>query len=225
MEAKKYITHKVTRNELKKGVYSEEYSSVETSLYTKIIILVALLLLSYKICVSKDAGCINLVNKAVSFAIVDRGINFTDSNKMDSTEHFGPVAGNKNNTVDSDALIADTLNFIAQQNKMVTDSMVNSYFDGIDDADSTYRVSKSVKSGTFLLTIIVSPMVTVLPVAVASAIYPSTKHLHVDANKLRNAAYMKGYKYEAHFIKKRKLWGCYFEGGTPWCVLASFLAI
>jgi hypothetical protein len=223
MEAKKYITHQVTKRPSGAGIYSEEYSSVLTSRYVKVIVLFALMLISYKICIATDVGYIKSINETANNVLADTVISNADSNKTDSDECYAPVEPNASKSIDSSYAV--TLNLLADQNEAIANNMVNSYFDGIDDADSMYRVSKSIKSGTFLATITASPLITVFPLAIASMISPSMKNLHIDPSKLNNAAYVKGYKYQAHYIKKRKLWGCFVEGGTPWCILMGFLIL
>jgi hypothetical protein len=223
MEAKKHITYKVTKGASGNGTYSEEYSSAIMSRYIKVIILFILMLLSYKICVSKDSGYKRSINEKANKMLADTAIRDADTNRTDSDKCFAPAVVNVNRSMDSS--YATTLNLLASQNETIVDSIVNSYFDGVNDADSEYKVNKSIKAGAFLMTIVASPLISVFPVAISSIVHPSGKHLHVDAVKLNNPAYMKGYVYQAHYIKKRQLWGAFLEGGTPWCILSAFLLL
>ena len=110
-----------------------------------------------------------------------------------------------------------------QDNMPTAYIMVDDYLQGVEDAANKYNLKKLHRTGIFVASILFSPLLTVIPVAIASKIPPA--HLKVNASQKNNAAYMKGYKYEAKYIKKRQLWGSLVGGGTPWCIAAGLLLL
>ena len=225
MEAKKQIARKAREHKTGIDSYPKEYSSVLMEHYAKIIILIALMALSYRICLAGSAGYTKSNNALVNITVADTGISTSDSNKMDTAECCRITISNPVSISSKDTASMASLNLVAEQNMVMVDSMLNSYFQGVDAADSTYRVKKIYKSGVFLMTVVVSPLISIFPVAISSIVHPSQKNLHIADAKLNNAAYMKGFDYQAHYIKKRQLWGTFLEGGTPWCMLAAFLLL
>jgi hypothetical protein len=219
MEAKESITNNVTKHTL---IGNSKYSSG----YTKAIILLILLILTYKICISERVGDVILIHNGINRSLGDTNMNMQDSNRADTDACLAPTlyqGVNFKNT--EDVAIIDTLNMIEQQNENLVDSMVNSYFRGINFADSTYKIKKLYTSGASLLTILATPLVSVFPVAISSAIFPSVKHLQTNVANLNDKSFVKGYRYEAHYLKKRKLWGSFMVGGTPWCIVMGFLML
>jgi hypothetical protein len=193
--------------------------------YGKATSLFAILILSYQIAVSGPFDSIKIINKILNDTTADTNINKIYSGKSSGIEHVKFLINDGDKSMLSGNIVeTDTLNLIAEQNKVVVDSMINSYFTGIDDAANSYSIKKSYQWGILFTTLVFSPLLTIIPVAIASAKFPSSRHMHVtDTSRFNNAAYMKGYEYQAHFIKKRELWGALAGGSTVWLAIVSFI--
>lgn len=222
MKTKKFIT----ALKIKNGSFYKQNIASKLTGYGKKTGLIAIMLLSCQIGKSNSLDSNKITNTTMCILIADSA-NAATSNMADSSECANPATGKsvKGLSHSSHNTMADTLNFVAQQNEAIAGNMVNSYFQGIDDADSAYSIKKSSKAGIVLATIICTPILSFFPVAISSVISPSVKRLHADVSKFKNAAYRKGYRYQAHYIKKRQLWGSYVEGGTPWCIVMGFLTL
>jgi hypothetical protein len=102
--------------------------------------------------------------------------------------------------------------------------MITSYFHGADDADDHYKAKKSGKGLILATTLLGSPVLGLLPAAICSAISPKRKNLQVPSSKLvTNDPYMRGYKNEAHYIKKRNTWPCYVAASLAWVCVVGFI--
>ncbi|HWY98239.1 MAG TPA: hypothetical protein VNY36_04040 [Bacteroidia bacterium] len=121
---------------------------------------------------------------------------------------------------------ADTLNMLSKVNKATADSMTNFYYLGGHDADNNYTAKKSGKRVVFFTSLIGSPIIGLIPAIISSATYPSVRNLKIrDKNLLHNKAYMKGYRDEAHDIKKRAVWGNYLAGSVVWIAIANIILL
>jgi hypothetical protein len=117
---------------------------------------------------------------------------------------------------------ADTLNPAFEANQAKVDSMMTLYFRGTDDADNNYKAKKSGKWLIFGATIIGTPVLGLIPAIITSRVQPSAKNLNIPEGALsHNTAYIKGYKDEAHDIKKKAIWNHYLTGSSVWAVLLN----
>lgn len=187
--------------------------------------LVGILMISYQIGVSKNICLNNYISSKIS--ALEDSVRGT----MDSDREDGQACTTFSNTTETSDVMylndfsADTLIRSTHQNRDMAYKMVESYFQGVQDANSNFNVKKGHRAGVLVVTAVCSPLLTAIPVAIASGIAPSSKNLHVNPSKLNNASYMRGYKYQAHAIKKKELWGSFVGGGTPWCIVAGFLLL
>ncbi|HTB07102.1 MAG TPA: hypothetical protein VK806_09140 [Bacteroidia bacterium] len=121
---------------------------------------------------------------------------------------------------------ADTLNPAFEANQTKVDSMMTLYFRGTDDADNNYKAKKSCKWLVFGASVIGTPVLGLIPAIITSSVHPSARNLNVpEGALLHNAAYMKGYKDEAHDIKKRAIWNHYLTGSSIWAVVLNVAII
>jgi hypothetical protein len=118
----------------------------------------------------------------------------------------------------------DTLNKIMAMNATLVDSIVSSYFKGIDDADKRYNAHKSGKRAIFFTSLVGGPVTSLIPAIVTSSKAPAPANMHIDDYiMIHDLAYIKGYKYESHCIKKKAIWGNYIAGSVVWVAIVLFL--
>jgi len=121
---------------------------------------------------------------------------------------------------------ADTLNPEIKFNKSRIDSMTKFYYQGTHDADNNYHAQHSGKRAIFFTSLIGTPLLGIIPAIVSSSTRPKLQNLNIkDASLLNNPAYMKGYKDEAHDIKKRLVWGNYVAASVTWLAVANILLL
>jgi len=95
-----------------------------------------------------------------------------------------------------------------------------SYQQGMLDAQRMYPARNTGAGGTFCTSLFLSPVFGLVPAFICSSNPPKTTNLGVmDADKLNDEEYMRGYTEEAYKIKKKKVWIGY-GGGS-----AAYLAI
>lgn len=103
------------------------------------------------------------------------------------------------------------------------DAMVNSYFRGVYDADSNYKAKKTGKGLIFVTTLITGPVGGLIP-AIACSSMPPKNNLNIPNSPwVSNESYMKGYKSEAHYIKKHNTWPCYIIASIIWIAAANLV--
>lgn len=226
MEANKMTTQIARRDMVGTVSLLKENSFFQPQHSIKIILLVGLVLLVYKTCLSEGKDSVMTIYKGATMVKIDTSFNTADSNRKDSMVYAAQASYDVCTAADmANGSIQDSLDFIAKENKTTADSMVNSYFLGIEAADTSYRIKKSHKWEVILITAVASPLLSVIPVAIASSTVPEANLLHTDPSMLNNEAYMKGFMYEVHYIKKRSLWAAFVKGGTPWCMIMGFLTL
>ena len=121
---------------------------------------------------------------------------------------------------------ADTINPEIKFNKLRIDSITKFYYQGMHDADNNYNAKRSGKRAIFFTALIGTPVLGIIPTIVSSSTRPKLKNLNIkDASLLTNPAYMKGYKDEAHQIKKRLVWGNYVAASVTWLAIANIVLL
>lgn len=87
------------------------------------------------------------------------------------------------------------------------------YLKGQNDADRYYTGKNCGAGGTFATTIGVGAVLGLIPAIACGSTIPKTENLVIqNRNLLNNDNYLKGYKDEAHKIKKHKVWRWYGIG-------------
>ena len=124
------------------------------------------------------------------------------------------------------ANVVDTLNPAFAANEAKVDSIMSFYFRGTDDADYSYTGKKSGKWIIFGTSIIGTPVLGIIPAIISSSVCPSKRNLNLPDEALsHNPAYLKGYKDEAHDIKKKAIWGGFISGSGIWVAIANIVLI
>ena len=115
-------------------------------------------------------------------------------------------------------------NTTARSNRTKAYLLAHNYFNGADDADSTYTAKQSGKRVVFFSAIIGSPVLGVIPALICIAKPPVIDRFALRNRGLAsNTAFMKGYIYEARQINKKAIWGNYIAGSTIWIGAIQFL--
>ena len=129
-------------------------------------------------------------------------------------------------TVYYDGAQKDTINeAIAMSNAKVV-SIVNDYYRGTQDADGGYTAKKSGRRSIFFASLIGTPVLAIIPAIISASTIPKLRNLHIaNDSLLYNAAYMRGYKDEAHDIKKKAVWGNYLAGSVIWIGVVNLLLL
>lgn len=118
------------------------------------------------------------------------------------------------------------LNAYAKANMVKAQTLVNDYYKGLEDADSSYSGKKSGKGLVFFSTLIGTPVVGVVSTVICSVTKPTKQDLGITNTALLNDnAYMKGYGYEARYIKKRKAWKNYIMASLIWASALQILIL
>ena len=92
-------------------------------------------------------------------------------------------------------------------------SMKGMFLKGERDAEKYYYARHGGAGGTFLTTIAVGGLLGLIPAIACSATPPRIDHLMIpDKNMLDNSSYVNGYRYNAHIIKKRRVWSMFGFG-------------
>lgn len=103
-------------------------------------------------------------------------------------------------------------------------SSVEMYTQGIKDAERFYPKKHTGAGGTMATTLVVSGLVGLVPAIVCASQTPKISNLGItNSDLLNNDSYMRGYKEQAHKMKKRKIWT--FWGISFGINLAIFLAL
>jgi hypothetical protein len=88
------------------------------------------------------------------------------------------------------------------------------------DARFSYTGQNSGKGWTAAVTILLSPLIGLIPAAACSAQAPNDSNLNIQNSEMRNnSEYYNCYKEEAHKIKKKKVWTSYGVGSGIWLIL------
>lgn len=91
---------------------------------------------------------------------------------------------------------------------------------GKEDAQANYRGAKSGAGWTAATTILLSPIIGVIPAVACSSAAPADENLNYrDNNLMKNTAYSKAYIDQAHKTKKKKVWTSFGIGSGAWALL------
>lgn len=78
---------------------------------------------------------------------------------------------------------------------------------GINDAETYYRGNRSGSGGVIATTLIVSPVIGLIPAIACSSTPPKEVNLRIPISDYsKEPEYLNAYKDQAHRIKKRKVW-------------------
>lgn len=142
------------------------------------------------------------------------------STQISTAQDLVASAGTKNYEV----LSKDTITEAIESSNVKVASIVNDYFKGTQDAGDGYKAKKSGRRAIFFASLLGTPVLAVIPAIITSSTCPRVRNLHVaNDTLLHNTAYMRGYKDEAHDIKKRAIWGYYLAGSVLWVGVVNLL--
>lgn len=83
----------------------------------------------------------------------------------------------------------------------------DSYSKGVLDANKYYKGENCGAVGTAATTLLLSPLIGIIPAAICSSAPPQINNLKIPNYELmNNPEYMRGYTETAHGIKKGKIW-------------------
>lgn len=147
-----------------------------------------------------------------------------NSSKEENNGEVTAILSNKADSAYTGQVIENKTTVFTTTSEDKANAMIASYFKGVDDADSNYRVKKSSKAAILLTTLIGGPVAGIIPTIACSAVKPNNKSLNIPSSALvSDDAYMKGYKNEAHFIKKHNTWPCYVLASIVWLAAANMI--
>ncbi len=87
------------------------------------------------------------------------------------------------------------------------------YQEGAMDATTYYRGHKSGAGGTLVTSLILSPVLGLIPAIACSSTPPNRINLRIpDGENTNNSSYIRGYEDQSHKIKKRKVWNMWVLG-------------
>ncbi|HXP52813.1 MAG TPA: hypothetical protein VN922_22895 [Bacteroidia bacterium] len=129
-------------------------------------------------------------------------------------------------TANYDGVQKDTLNEAISISNAKVINIVNDYYRGTQDADGGYTAKKSGRRSIFFASLIGTPVLAIIPAIISASTIPKVRNLHIaNDSLLHNAAYMRGYKDEAHDIKKKAVWGNYLAGSVIWIGVVNLLLL
>lgn len=92
------------------------------------------------------------------------------------------------------------------------------------DAINNYKGQNSGAGWTATTSILTSPVLGLIPAVLCSSAEPDVSNLNVsDKELMKNDAYNKAYREQAHKIKKRKVWKNFGIGSGAWLLLIILL--
>ncbi len=95
---------------------------------------------------------------------------------------------------------------------------------GKEDANLYYKGKKSGAGGTAVTTILISPLIGLIPAVACASSEPDDKNLNYKEKELmRNSDYNRAYTDQAHKIKKKKVWTAFGIASAVWFVLILVL--
>ena len=109
----------------------------------------------------------------------------------------------------------------SKANTEVSDDMRNR---GKRDAQMQYTGQRSGAGWTAATTILLSPLLGVIPAAACASTEPSEQNLNYSNTELmKDYGYNRAYVEEAHKIKKRKIWRTYGISSGVWLIIILLL--
>jgi hypothetical protein len=106
---------------------------------------------------------------------------------------------------------------------IIGNSNIDMLTKGKEDAKMNYKGRRSGAGWTTATTIILSPIIGVIPAIACSIAEPNEDNLNYkDSELMKNNIYNESYKKESHKIKKRKIWKNFGIGSTIWGILYLF---
>jgi hypothetical protein len=95
---------------------------------------------------------------------------------------------------------------------------------GTQDAKIYYEGAKTGAAWTAVATVLVSPLLGLIPATICASTEPSDQNLNYkDSDLMKNYAYNQAYTKQAHKIKRRKIWAYYGIGFGCWIALIALL--
>ena len=178
-----------------------------------VMIVFCILLLSQTV---KSQTLVTLENKDMPLTAMSRVVKPVEESISIANQPDTTLTMNENIRKDSITLFSNS--------EAEANTMVASYFQGVDDADSHYKAKKSGKGLVLATTLLGSPILGIIPTLTCSSVTPKKKNLEVPDTKLvNNEQYMHGYKDEARYIKKDNNMVSYVLGTVVWVCVAYFV--
>jgi len=205
--------------QIKKSAFDIILSFMDKGIVKVLLILFYLLFVSV---IVKSQNPIALKNNDMPLTAMNK--NIEPANKALLTVNPNLSENNSNTSLSTlDNSAKDSVKMI-KNSLAKAKTMIASYFHGVDDADDNYKAKKSGKGLILVTTLLGSPILGLLPAAVCSSTAPTRKNLDVPSSTLvTNDPYMRGYKSEAHFIKKHNTWPCYVLASIIWVCVVGFI--
>ena len=95
---------------------------------------------------------------------------------------------------------------------------------GKQDATINYRGRKSGAGATIATTVLLTPLLGIIPALACESTKPSINNLDFPDNALmEDGSYNRAYTQQAHKIKKRKIWKGFGIGSGPWLLILLLL--
>jgi hypothetical protein len=92
------------------------------------------------------------------------------------------------------------------------------------DAKKYYKGKKSGAGGTLATTVVLSPLIGLIPAFATTSSEPNEENLNYPSSTaMKNPEYRNAYKNEAHDIKKKKIWTNFGIGSGIWLLLVVLL--
>jgi hypothetical protein len=155
-----------------------------------------------------------------------KNINISTDNliKEETNSEINAIISNRaDSAYTNQTILKESPRFIPN-NENKAQAIVDSYFKGIDDADSNYKAKKSGKNAILLSTLIGGPLVGIIPTVAVSAVAPNNTNLNIPGSGLvTNDSYMRGYKKEAHYIKKHNTWPYFILASVVWVAAVNLV--
>lgn len=91
---------------------------------------------------------------------------------------------------------------------------------GKQDATNNYRGRKSGAGATIATTVLLSPLIGIIPALACESRKPSFKNLNFpDSALMQNESYHQAYEHKAHRMKKKKIWKGFGISAGVWLLL------
>ncbi len=95
---------------------------------------------------------------------------------------------------------------------------------GKQDATINYRGRKSGAGATIATTVVLSPLIGIIPAIACESTGPSYRNLNFpDSALMENESYNQAYVHQAHQIKKKRIWRGFGIGSGAWILIILLL--
>ena len=91
---------------------------------------------------------------------------------------------------------------------------------GKQEATINYRGRKSGAGATIATTVLLTPLLGIIPALACESTKPSFKNLNFpDGTLMQNESYHQAYEQQAHRIKKKRIWRGFGIGSGVWLLI------